>query len=192
VVAKVYGFLTGAGITAVAILGFNVWRHVSDEDRLELVLTEHCLPYVSAGVTPFDGMGRTIGVYDGITTDERITNGGAAVLFDARFVAEWGEIAEPPVRFCTVYGSTTDAAQQVFDVAPDGFIGRVSSMIEPFGDLRPDVAELDTTGGSESLVRSIAWREQNGPNYGGLNVTMTTAGGLIAEVMVFKDLVQKP
>jgi hypothetical protein len=65
-------------------------------------------------------------------------------------------------------------------------------MIEPFGDLRPDVAELDTTDDSESLVRSIAWREQNGPNDGGLNVTMTTAGGLIAEVMVFKDLVQNP
>jgi hypothetical protein len=191
-VAKVYGFLTGAGIAAVAIFGLNAWRYVSDEDRLELVLTEHCLPYVTAELTPFDGMGRAIGVYDGITTDARIFNGGAALLFDARFVAEWGEIAEPPVRICMVSGSTADAAQQVFEVAPDDFIGRVTSMIEPFGDLRPDVTDLDTTDGSESLVRQIVWREQNGTNDGGLNVTVTTASGLIAEVMVFKGLLQNP
>ncbi len=191
-VAKVYGFLAGAGVAAVAVMGFNAWRYVSDDDRLDSVITDHCLPFVTAGEIPFNGVGRAIGVYDGIATDGRISNGGAAVIFDARFVAEWGEIAEPPVRICMVYGTTTDTAQQVFDVAPDGFIARVTGMIEPFGDLRPDVPELTTTEGSESLVRQIVWREQDGAQYEGLNVTMTTAGGVIADVMVFEGLVQQP
>lgn len=191
-VAKVYGFLTGAGVTAAAIFGFNAWRNVSDEDRLTLVITDHCLPYVTAGGLPFDGMGRAIGVYDGITTDERIINGGAAVIFDARFVAEWGVITEPPVRICMVYGVVKDAVQQVFEVAPDGFDGRVTRMIEPFDELRPDVFELDMLDGSENSLLPFVWQKQIGSENKGLNVTITTSGQLIAGVMIFEDFVQKP
>jgi hypothetical protein len=192
VVAKVYGFLTGAGITAAAIFGFNAWRNVSDEDRLTLVITDHCLPYVTAGELPFNGMGRAIGVYDGITSDKRIINGGAAVIFEARFVAEWGVIAEPPVRICMIYGIKKDAVQQVFEVAPDGFIGRVTRMMESFDELRPDVLELDMTDGRETLVLPFAWREHSGTENKGLNVTITISGQLIAGVIIFDEFVPKP
>ena len=191
-VAKVYGFLTGAGVTASAIFGFNAWRNVSDEDRLTSVITDHCLPYVTVGGLPFDGMGRAIGVYDGITTDERITNGGAAVIFNARFVVEWGVIAKPPVRICMIYGRMNDAVQQVFEVAPEGFIGRVTRMIEPDDEPHSDVLELDISDGNESLLLPFAWREHSGIENKGLSVTIARSGQNIAGVMIFEDFVHKP
>lgn len=183
--AKVLGLITGAAVAGVVITAIGVWRHVSDDDRLTEVLADHCLPYVRTGATPFDGMGRSPGVYDVVDLREGIEDGGAVLLYDARFVAQWGILrtaGNPTIRLCDLkptYAANTVAG---FAVKPDGFIERYSSVISPDGDLLPEMETL-TDG-----PRTLGWVDAGGRTDRGLRVVMVASPGLVSSALAVNDL----
>ncbi|MBT8410925.1 MAG: hypothetical protein KJP02_03890 [Octadecabacter sp.] len=183
--AKVLGLITGAAVAGVVLIAVNAWRHVSDDDRLSEVLADHCLPYVRTGATPFEDVGRAPGVYDAVDLREGIEAGGAVLLYDARFVAQWGILrsaGNPTIRLCDVkptYAANTVAG---FAVNPDGFIERYSAVIASKGDLAP---EMDTlTDGPHTL----AWVDAGGRSDRGLRVVLVASPGLVSSALAVNDL----
>lgn len=118
--AKRLGFLTGAAVASVAVYAFYALTTVTDEDLLTSVVLDHCTPYVKAGETPFAGMGRTVGVYDNANLDETVSNGGNAILFENRFVGQWGEtvLNGISVRNCQVTFLGERSSSSGFIVSP--------------------------------------------------------------------------
>lgn len=181
---KRLGFLTGAVLAGIGVFLFNQWRHVSDDDRLIAVLADHCLPYVQAGEIPFQDIGRSPGVYDAIDVDERLQNGGARLIYDLRFMAQWGETedADGPVRVCRVdptYGENTVAA---FEVDPDGFVERYTDVLSVDEPLIPQ-ADAVTTGPTV-----FGWYGGDRPQDEGLRVVFGVSPGLVSSVLVGRDL----
>ena len=182
---KVLGLITGAAIAGVVLAGVSAWRHVSDDDRLSELLADHCLPYVRTGATPFEGLGRTPGVYDVVDLREGVEAGGVVLLYDARFVAQWGILrsaGNPTIRLCDVkptYAANTVAG---FAVNPDGFIERYSSVVAPNGDLAP---EIDTL---RDGPRTLGWVDAGGRPDRGLRVVMVASPGLVSSALAVNDL----
>ncbi|MDB4213581.1 hypothetical protein N9741_01775 [Octadecabacter sp.] len=185
-VAKVLGLATGALVASVAVWVFNDWRHVSDEDLLAVALSDHCIPYVSTGAMPFEGIGRSVGVYDNVERDARVTGGGAAIVFDDRFAATWGEISELPLRVCTLEGRGAEAGY--FTVELDGFADWITPLLAPLGDMGTDSARLrgsiDVGGG----YQTVGWFEAGKAQDKGNRVVMAIVGSLVASVTVVRDL----
>lgn len=181
---KRLGFLTGAVVGGLVVFAFNQWRHVSDDDRLTAVLRDHCLPYVQTGETPFQDIGRSPGVYDDVSVNETFQKGGARLVFDLRFVAEWGETedADGPVRVCSVsptYGENTVAA---FEVNPDGFVERYTDVLSADEPLSPTADQV--TGGPTTF----GWYGADRPQNRGLRAVFTVSPGLVSGVLLVKDL----
>ncbi|MCF2871152.1 hypothetical protein L0664_08745 [Octadecabacter sp. G9-8] len=183
-VTKVLGLASGALVASLGVWAFNDWRHVSDDDRLTAILQDHCLPYVRSGDAPFDGMGRSPGVYDRVDLNDGFKDGGALLIHDARFVAQWGLSADSgpdgdtTFRVCDVkptYGTDTVAG---FVVAPDGFIARYSDVIAPDGAL---VADRDAVPDSPVI---LGWFNENGDQSDGLRVVMAVSTGLVSSLLV--------
>jgi len=184
VVAKVLGLASGALVASLAVWAFKDWRSVSDDDRLTAILQDHCLPYVRTGAVPFDGMGRSPGVYDDVDLDDRLIEGGARLIHDARFVVEWGispdagPLGDTTFRACKAnptYGDNTVAG---FVVDGEGFIQRYSDIIAPDGSLLPD---QDTV---ENGPIALGWFNANGDQSDGLRVVMVASDGLVSSVVV--------
>ncbi|MDG1406935.1 MAG: hypothetical protein P8Q50_03675 [Octadecabacter sp.] len=185
-VAKVLGLATGSLVASVAVWVFNDWRYVSDEDLLATALRDHCIPYASAGAMPFEGIGRDVGVYDNVERDARVTEGGAAIVFDDRFTATWGEISELSLRVCTLEGRST--AAEHFSVELDGFADRITPLLAPLGDMGTDAAR--SHGGVEegSDFHVVGWFEADKTQDKGNRVVMAMVGSLVASVTVVADL----
>ena len=187
-VAKVYGFLTGAGITAVAIFGFNAWRHVSDDDRLTLVLRDHCLPYVVQQITPFTDIGRTPGVFDNVSLPDGTRDGGSAIIFDGRFVAKWGvsdrEGLTGPrtLRVCSVEAMSGSDDIVAFQVDAGGFAARYTDIIASVRPLKADDGSIAGEGGV------VIWSEPDLPADDGLRVLMIGQTGAVVAVSVVMDV----
>lgn len=187
-VAKVLGLATGALFASLVVWGFTTWRHVSDEDRLLAVLSDHCLPFVLDADTPFGGMGRPIGVYDGIDPDPRIVNGGAAIILDGRFVATWGEIADLSLRICRIDGRAEGGTTQAFNVDPDGVVARVSDAVQSLGDLQLDAERSGGDDAPDLLYQTLGWFEADKPQDRGNRVVMTFVQSQVTTLVVVRDL----
>lgn len=187
-VSKLAGFLVGAGVAAVAVWGFKTWRHVSDEDLLMAALTDHCLPYVLTAEAPFADMGRPIGVYDNVEVDDRLTGGGAKIVIDARFVASWGEIIEPPLRICRLDGRPLGAYTQAFEIEPDDFHDQITTAVQPLGDLQLDQDRTDIDDGVDDLYQTLGWFEGDMPLAQGNRVVMSVVQSQVSNVIVIRDL----
>lgn len=187
-VAKVVGLATGALVASIAVWGFNSWRHVSDDDRLSEVLAGHCLPYVLSGTVPFEGMGRAPGVYDVVDLIDGLEDGGAVLIHDARFVAQWGVMPDAGVdrdtrfRICEVKPSYADNTVAGFAVTADGFGRRYSDIIAPDGALVPNFDEI-TSG-----PQMIGWYSTDGDQDAGLRVVMTASPSLVSSILVGMNL----
>lgn len=183
---KLAGFLVGAAVAAIAVWLFYAMTTVTDDDRLTAVLRDHCLPYVRAASTPFEGMGRAPGVYDEVNLRDDVQDGGAAILYDNRFVAQWGVIPAdadvPGVRLCTVAPSYANDASTQFDVEAEEFIRRYTDVISPDGVLSPDIDTL-TEG-----PRTVGWYQADVPLGEGLRVVMVAAPGSVSTVLVVDNL----
>lgn len=171
-------------MAAGAVTAFNAWQHVSDDDRLEAVLTDHCLPYVRTGATPFAGMGRPVGVYDQAPLSDGLTNGGNAVIFDNRFVAQWGEgeDANSPARVCTVNATFPRPDSRGFEVALVGAQDRITTSLPPDLNLTPDPSDL----GPPPLT--VSWREASADAGAGLRIFMTGQIIGVSTIIVIDDL----
>lgn len=183
--AKVLGLITGAAVAAAVLTAVSAWRHISDEDRLTEVLADHCMPYVRSGAAPFDGLGRPPGVYDVVDLRDGIEDGGAVLLYDGRFVAQWGVlrgVGYPTVRLCTV--NPTHAAHTVagFAINPDGFVARYSRIIAPDGDLTPETDVLTDGPGT------LGWVDTDRRPDRGLRVAMVASLDLVSSVLAAKDI----
>lgn len=187
-VAKVFGLATGALVASLGVWGFSALRHVSDDDRLTSALAEQCIPYVQTGETPFVGMGRGVGVYDAVELDERVRDGGAAIIFDGRFAATWGELDDPALRLCQIDGRPNGAGVQMFAVAPDGFFARYSDIFQPLGDLQPDADRLGESDLEYSAFHTVAWFEADRSEDRGNRVVMSIVDDHVASVIVIRDL----
>lgn len=172
---KSAGFLVGAGLAALAVWLFYALTTVRDDDLLAAVLGDHCLPYVQSGAAPFADMGRAPGVYDAVETREGLSDGGTRLLYDARFVAQWG--IYDGLRFCEVKPTYASASPTVFEVAPSGFIARYTELIAPFAPLVPDVETL------RDGPRSIGWYGADRAPTEGLRVLMVASPGRVASVL---------
>ncbi len=178
---KVLGFVAGAVIAAAAVFTFNTWRHVSDDDRLETVLRDHCIPYALSGTKPFKNLGRAPGVYDNVELRDGVEQGGAALIYDNRFVATWGIF--DGIRFCDVkptFGSGTVAA---FEVEPDGFVDRTTTLLAEFEPLEP---ELDAVTDGP---RTLGWFGIDRAQDEGLRVLMVVSPGLVSSVIAVTNLI---
>ena len=187
-VSKFAGFLVGAGMAAAVVWGFNTWRHVSDEDRLMAALNDHCLPYILTGETPFADMGRPIGVYDNAEADSRLEDGGARIVFDARFVASWGEITEPPLRICRLDGRPMGPHTQAFEIESADFFDQVTAAIQLLGDLRLDQERTDIELGVEDIFQTLGWFEADMPQARGNRLVMSVVQSQVSNLIVVRDL----
>lgn len=184
---KLAGFVTGAAFAGVAVWAFNDWRHVSDEDRLLTVLNDHCLPYVDTGSTPFGGMGRALGVYDNADLDQTLVQGGARLLFDNRFLAQWGvspigDGRPKDVRICRVAASYAAAGAEGFEVPDAGLIQKITGAIAPNGDL---VTDYETVPNGPT---TIGWFEPGTDISDGRRVVIVAGGGWVAYVVTANDV----
>lgn len=185
-VGKLIGFVTGAALASVALIAWSVFGREADEDRLISALKDHCLPYVTRGAVPFDGMGRAPGVFDAVELNDRLQNGGAALIHDLRFVAEWGVGATADgagrLRLCMV-GLTYGAGQDHgFEVEPEGFIARYQRVIAPEGDLVSDLNELGDG------PQTVSWTQPGRGPAEGLRVVMVAEPGRVYSILVVQDL----
>lgn len=185
---KVLGFIAGAVLAGTAVFAFNSWRHISDDDRLFAALERDCIPYVMTGVTPFEGLGRGIGVYDNVSVDARLTNGGAAILYDGRFVASWGDIQDPPLRICRVDGRPMGASTQSFEVDTDTLIDRVGVAAQALGDLQNEVERLG--GGAaqdDNMFQTVVWFEADQAEDKGNRVVLSLVQSRVSSMIVVRD-----
>lgn len=143
-VIKRVGFLFGAVVAGIGVMLFNMWRHVSDEDRLRAVLLDHCIPYVQTGAAPFGDIGRTLGVYDGIDVRSDLANGSNRLVYDGRFVAQWGEIddEDSAVRACIVNDIYARADSKGFELPPTSLADWVDTEIAPDTGLIAEQTDL--------------------------------------------------
>ncbi|AKS47406.1 hypothetical protein SAMN05444287_2950 [Octadecabacter temperatus] len=183
---KLAGFLVGAGVAGLGVYAFNVLTTVTGDDLLSTYLSDHCLPYVQTGETPFTDIGRTPGVYDEVEVSENLENAGAAILENNRFVAEWGEAENPndptsQLRVCIVEVSYTENSVEGFVVEPDGFIARYTDVIATAEPLVPEVDVL-TDG-----PRTIGWYSADRDPFEGLRVVMVARPARVSSVMVVGD-----
>lgn len=181
---KAAGFATGAGLAGLAVYGFYALTEVTDTDLLGEILSEHCLPYVQTGDTPFEGMGRTPGVYDEVNLKENLLDGGVLLIHGGRFVAQWG-VAEnlgpqgdTTFRICEVDPTYSDETIAGFVVDADSFVDLFSGIISPDGALRPS---SDTMPAGPTV---FGWFNANGDQSDGLRVVMTLSAGLVSSVGV--------
>lgn len=180
-VMKLFGFASGALAAALAVWGFNTWRHVSDDDRLTLILADHCLPYVQTGAIPFGDIGRTPGVYDEVDLRGGFTDDGAALLYDNRFVAQWGIAPDGSggeLRACDVQPTYKDDTTAGFLVDADGFVARYTDVIATAEPLIPEVDVL-TDG-----PLTFGWFGADRPQLEGLRVVMVASPGVVSSAIV--------
>lgn len=174
---KRWGFLTGAAVAAIGVWAFYALTGVSDDDRLAAVLTDHCLPYVQTGDAPFADMGRTPGVFDDVPLREAVSDGGARLIYDGRFTAQWGIIdsAGRASRICEITPVYTERRTPAFVVRPDGFTSR-------YADL------LGLSGAPQTAPNIAAWYEDPTQQDRGLRVVMIAGDGVVSNVVVMDDL----
>jgi hypothetical protein len=183
---KLAGFLVGAVAAGVAVFAFNSWRHVSDDDRLTAALRDHCIPFVHSATQPFDGIGRAPGVYDDVDVNEAGQDGGVRLIYDHRFVAQWGVVidtdengTESPVRLCTIASHANSAG---FAVAQDGFIDR-------YGDVLSDVKPLVTeTAQLQGSAQTVLWNTPQMPPNVGYRALMIASDGAVISVTVIDEV----
>lgn len=187
-VAKVVGLATGVFVGSLAVWAFNEWRDVSDEDRLTSALVDHCLPYVLSGARPFVGQGRAVGVYDNVETHSFPHDGGAAVIFDDRFVANWGETQHPPLRVCMIDSRATWAPSGALAVREDGVMTQMQTLLAPLGDMVPDEFSDTPTESASGDIQVIGWRERGTSEDRGNTVSFVRDGSGISSVLVRRDL----
>ncbi|MCF2904756.1 hypothetical protein L0666_07135 [Octadecabacter sp. CECT 8868] len=183
---KLAGFLVGAGVAGIGVYAFNVLTTVTDDDLLSTYLSDHCLPYVLTGATPFADIGRTPGVYDELEVSENLENAGAAILENNRFVAEWGEAENPSdptsqLRVCTVEVSYAENSVAGFAVDQDGFVDRYTDVIAIAEPLVPEVDAL-TDG-----PRTLGWYGADRDAFEGLRVVMIASPGRVSSFVVVGD-----
>lgn len=179
---KVFGFIVGAVLTAAALTAFNMWRYVSDVDRLEAAIMDHCVPFTQTGATPFVGMGRPVGVFEQDYVAATMNNGGSAIIYENRFVAQWGEgeDANSSARICIVRAIPSDHDREGFDVGHADLSDWITGFISP--DLVLDLV------GSGSVLPFASWHQEGAADYTGLRVFLIGETGAIEQVMVMDDL----
>ncbi|MGJ8625252.1 MAG: hypothetical protein ACSHW1_21120 [Yoonia sp.] len=184
---KALGFIAGAVVAGIAVFAFNTWRHVSDEDRLTAVIADHCLPFVQTGTAPFDGLGRGVGVYDGADLSPQIINGGSAILYDNRFVAQWGYNADAvtPVRMCLVRPNSAEDDGNGFYVATRPFVEKLDADVMTPNGLVMIEDVLD------SLPNVLVWEKQDSDgDMGGLTIMMVASETNVGIVGVTSEPVE--
>ncbi|WP_375279993.1 hypothetical protein [Pseudooctadecabacter sp.] len=174
---KRWGFLTGALLAAIGVWAFYALTGVSDDDRLASVLTDHCVPYVQTGDAPFSDMGRTPGVFDDVPLRDAVSDGGARLIYDGRFSAQWGTIdgVGRASRICEISPIYTERRTPAFEVRADGFTAR-------YADLLGLVAEQNTA------PNIAGWYEDPTQQDRGLRVVMIAGDGIVSNVVVMDDL----
>lgn len=177
---KRWGFLTGATLAAIGVWIFYALTTVTDDDRLTEALRDHCLPYVTDGTAPFTDLGRAPGVYDNLDLRDSTTDGGARLIYDNRFTAQWGIVtgAERTSRICEVRPIHGQGASPFFAVDSTGFVARYTDVL----GLVPEDDSL-TTG-----PRTFGWYDTPGTLDRGLRVVMVAAPGQVSSVVVLNDL----
>ena len=175
---KRWGFLTGALLGAIAVWAFYALTTETDDDRLATVLMDHCVPYVQTGADPFTDLGRAPGVFDNLDLRDSIAGGGARLLYDNRFTAQWGEVTAGArtSRICEI-SPTPGEPDAAFAVYPDGFIDRYATLL----GLTADVVDL---GDGPSSVGF--YTDPDRPN-DGFRVVMIASPGLVANTVVMDD-----
>ncbi len=176
---KRLGFLTGAVLAGIGVFLFNQWRHVSDDDRLIAVLADHCIPYVQTGETPFQNLGRAPGVYDAAGPDNTLTDGGARLIFDLRFIAHWGVSTDDQAsrRVCKVLPTYGDATVPFFSTNTNDLTARLPRHIPMLGSL---TAENNQLGGD---VVTYGWRAAAGDDTD-LQVVLLAGPAQVSNVVV--------
>lgn len=184
-VRKIAGFLTGAGIAGLGVLAWSALTDVSDEDRLASVIVDHCIPFVQTGAVPFEGVGRPAGVYDQANLSGRITNGANTVLYDNRFVAQWGESIDvnSAVRVCIVKDSYSDANSIGFAYDIDALQNWVNTVAIAGTDL------VATHSTPNSFPTVLVWEAPNTvERFSGLRLVMTATQNGVSQITIVDDL----
>lgn len=176
---KRLGFLTGAVLAGIGVFFFNQWRHVDDDDRILAILSDHCLPYVQTGETPFQTLGRAPGVYDTLGVDNTLADTGARLIYDLRFHAQWGVSSAQgyPIRVCKVSPTYSENTVPVLATNTDDFIARYSDLIPALEALTTQQLSL---GGD---LISLVWRTETAPLME-LNVAVLGGRGQVSNVVV--------
>lgn len=187
-VTKLAGFLTGALVAGLLLFTLTALRAETDEDRLIAVLQDQCLPYVTTGSPPFEALGRRPGEYDGVHLDPHLQDGGAALIYELRFLAQWGRVvrseANGTVRVCRLEPAhLAQESSAGFSVEPVGFLARFQAVIAPDGALIPDATEI--SGGPQT----VSWLQPGKSASEGLRVSMGVEPGRVFAVLVAQDAV---
>ncbi|MCW1950938.1 MAG: hypothetical protein KIH44_006200 [Octadecabacter sp.] len=182
---KFAGFLTGAGVAAIAVWGFNSWRDISDMDRVTAIIGDHCLPYVQFGTAPFQDMGRPVGVYDEANLSDSVTGGGNAIIYDNRFVAQWGESTDvnSAVRVCSVADSYVMANSVGFVVDTPA----IADWIE--GTVLAEIDLVATSTALGSVPSLLIWEPPaQAERFSGLRIILNATENSVSSVLILDDL----
>lgn len=182
--AKVLGLITGGAVAAAAVTGFNAWRYESDADRLASALRDNCLPYVQSGITPFQDIGRSPGVYDQFDRNDAITNGGARLIFDNRFSTQWGESedSDSPVRVCEISDLYARADSTGFEVMPQTLLSTLADFTGP------DTGLVRVDSEQTPPPYLMIWTQTGADTSTGLRVILTAQMFGISGLLVVDDL----
>lgn len=177
---KRLGFLTGAVLAGIGVFMFNHWRHVSDDDRLLALLGDHCLPYVQRGEIPFQTLGRAPGVYDVVGRDNTLAETGSRIIYDLRFVAQWGVSTgfEHPVRVCKVSPTYSENTVPTFQTNTDDFNHRFAALLPTLQTLS---AQNFAIGGGQM---ALGWLTPDGGETDDLQVSVLASEGQVSNVVV--------
>jgi len=180
---KRWGFLTGAAIASIGVWLFYALTTVTDEDRLAAVLTQHCLPYVQTGATPFGDLGRSPGVFDNLNLNTSIEGGGARLIFEGRFAAQWGlaQDANSDVRVCAVQDIYARADSKGFEVPPHTLTEFIDDLLPADLGLAPVPQDL------APLPRVLAWTQNGKTTDDGLRLFLTEQVFGVSDVLMLQD-----
>ena len=182
-VSKLAGFLSGAGAAAIGLFAWSTLTTVSDEQRLESMLTA-CLDYVVNDTAPFAGQGRPVGGYDAPVLEGEFTPETHRIVDDDRFEVAWEVVtdAERPTRVCRIAARYIGATDQAFEVEDEGFVVRLTGLISEFEAVQPEGSAIGTG------PRSFGWQETGQPQNRGLRVFLLASPGMVSSVHVANEI----
>ena len=152
-----------------------------DAGLLHGYLRDQCLPWVTAGVAPFAGLGQAVAPADLVGIDGRMQDDalGARLLEGGRFQAAWGVSPEAEVetRFCLIDATPSGG----FVMVPGTVATGVSAALAGTG-LQVDGAEPTNGPGT------IGWLTPGAAPYRGLRLVLVTEPGRVKLALMADDL----
>ena len=143
---------------------------------------------MQTGASPFQDLGRSPGVFDNLELNTTIEDGGARLIFDGRFAAQWGlaQDANSDVRVCSVQDIYARADSKGFEVQPLTLTAFVDDVLPADLDLSPVPQD------PAPPPRLLAWTQKGTSTDDGLRLFLTEQMFGVSDVLMLQDAPTPP